>query len=86
MSKTARRAIFAFVFLGLVLVGVGIGALLANITTRQVESLQYPLQIVAIGENEIDPEVWGKNFPIHYDRFMMTQQDYGQTPYGGSDN
>ncbi|HRF96486.1 MAG TPA: ammonia-forming cytochrome c nitrite reductase subunit c552, partial [Aggregatilineales bacterium] len=86
MSKTARRAIFAFVFLGLVLLGVGIGALLTSVTERQVEARQYPLKVVEIGENEIDPAVWGKNFPLHYDRFMMTQQDYGQTPYGGSDN
>jgi nitrite reductase (cytochrome c-552) len=86
MSKTARRAIFAFVFLGLVLLGVGIGALLTSVTERQVEARQYPLKVVEIGENEIDPAVWGKNFPLHYDRFMMTQENYGQTPYGGSDN
>ncbi|MDX2075034.1 MAG: ammonia-forming cytochrome c nitrite reductase subunit c552 [bacterium] len=86
MSKTARRAIFAFVFLGLVLLGVGIGALLTSVTTRQVEARQYPLKVVEIGENEIDPAIWGKNFPLHYDRFMMTQENYGQTPYGGSDN
>jgi len=85
MSKTARLAIFGFVFVGLVLLGVGIGALLTSVTERQVEARQYPLKVVEIGENEIDPAVWGKNFPIHYDRFMMTQQDYGQTPYGGSD-
>lgn len=85
MSKTARRAILLFALFGLILVGVGIGALLTNVTTRQVEALQYPLKVVEIGANEIDPEVWGKNFPLHYDRFMMTQQNYGQTPYGGSD-
>lgn len=85
MSKTARRAILLFALFGLILVGVGIGALLTSVTTRQVEALQYPLKVVEIGANEIDPEVWGKNFPLHYDRFMMTQQNYGQTPYGGSD-
>ncbi|MCL4252669.1 MAG: ammonia-forming cytochrome c nitrite reductase subunit c552 [Anaerolineae bacterium] len=85
MSKTARRAILLFALFGLVLVGVGVGALLTSVTTRQVEALQYPLKVVEIGANEIDPEVWGKNFPLHYDRFMMTQQNYGQTPYGGSD-
>ena len=85
MSKTARRTILLFALFGLILVGVGVGALLTSVTTRQVEALQYPLKVVEIGANEIDPEVWGKNFPLHYDRFMMTQQNYGQTPYGGSD-
>lgn len=85
MSKTAKTAIFGFAFVGLVLVGVGIGALLTNITTRQVESRQYPLKVVEITDGQIDASVWGKNFPIHYDRFMMTQIDGVQTPYGGSD-
>ncbi len=85
MSKTARRAILLFALFGFILVGVGVGALLTSVTTRQVEALQYPLKVVEIGANEIDPAVWGKNFPLHYDRFMMTQQNYGQTPYGGSD-
>lgn len=84
MSGTMRKAVYGIAFLGLVLVGVGIGALLTSVTTRQVEAFQYPLKVVEIGENEIDPEVWGKNFPIHYDRFMMTKIDGNETPYGGS--
>ncbi|PJF26186.1 MAG: ammonia-forming cytochrome c nitrite reductase subunit c552 [Phototrophicales bacterium] len=55
-----------------------------NISERQQEARQYPLQVVEIAEDEIDPAVWGRNFPFHYDRFMMTQTDYGETPYGGS--
>lgn len=80
-----RKVIYALVLIGLVFVGVGIGALLANITRQQTEALQYPLQIVEIPPGEIDPEIWGQNFPVHYDRFMMTQINYGETPYGGSE-
>lgn len=80
-----RKIIYGLVLIGLVLVGVGIGALLASITQHQTEARQYPLHIVEIAENEIDPKVWGANFPIHYERFMMTEENYGRTPYGGSE-
>lgn len=80
-----KNVIYGLVLAGLVLVGVGIGALLANITQRQTEAKQYPLKVVEIAEDEIDPAVWGLNFPMHYDRFMMTQTNYGATPYGGSE-
>ncbi|MCC6904347.1 MAG: ammonia-forming cytochrome c nitrite reductase subunit c552 [Anaerolineae bacterium] len=76
---------YGSVFLVAVALTVGVTALLLNINKHQNEAREYPLHLVEIGENEIDPEVWGYNFPVHYDRFMMTQTDYGQTPYGGSD-
>jgi nitrite reductase (cytochrome c-552) len=87
MTKAAprRTLLYIFAFVGVVLLTVGVSALLINITERQQEARQYPLQIVEIGEDEIDPAVWGLNFPMHYDRFMMTQTNYGETPYGGSE-
>lgn len=69
------------VFLAL---GVGVGYLLTTIVQRQMEAEQYPLRLVEIGELEVDPAVWGQNFPLHYDRFLRTQEDYGRTFYGGS--
>lgn len=80
----ARKIILGLVLVGLVLVGVGIGVLLTNITQHQVEALQYPLKVVEIADDEIDPAVWGENFPLHYDRFMMTENDGEATAYGGS--
>ncbi len=79
-----RAILYALVFGGAVLLTIGVALLLLNINERQQEARQYPLQIVEIAEDEIDPAVWGLNFPLHYDRFMMTQTDYGETPYGGS--
>lgn len=79
-----RKAIWGLALLGLVLVGAGIGILLTNITQHQVEALQYPLKVVEIAADEIDPAVWGENFPLHYDRFMMTEIDGNATTYGGS--
>jgi nitrite reductase (cytochrome c-552) len=80
-----KKALYGLVLAALLFGGVGVGFLVSNITRQQVEGEQYPLQVVEIGENEIDPAVWGQNFPAHYDRFMMTQINAGQTPYGGSD-
>ncbi|NOG64337.1 MAG: ammonia-forming cytochrome c nitrite reductase subunit c552 [Chloroflexi bacterium] len=77
----AYAAIFV-VAVGLTLI---VAALLTNIIQRKAEETEYPLQVVEIGEDEIDPAVWGKNFPDHYDRFIMTRNDGNSTPYGGSE-
>jgi nitrite reductase (cytochrome c-552) len=68
---------------GLVIMGL-IAALLVNITTRKAEAEEYPLKVVELAEGEIDPSVWGLNFPRHYDSFMKTQDSTISTPYGGS--
>jgi nitrite reductase (cytochrome c-552) len=79
-----RAILYVLVFGGAALLTIGVALLLLNINERQQEARQYPLQVVEIAEDETDPAVWGLNFPVHYDRFMMTQTDYGETPYGGS--
>ena len=80
-----KRIIYGLVLVGLVFIGAGVGLLLSNITRQQVEAEQYPLRVVEIAEDEIAPDVWGLNFPAHYDRFMMTEINYGETAYGGSE-
>ncbi|MBZ0319007.1 MAG: ammonia-forming cytochrome c nitrite reductase subunit c552 [Anaerolineae bacterium] len=80
-QNTAYAAVFV-VAVGLTLI---VAALLTNIIQRKAEETEYPLQVVEIGEDEIDPAVWGKNFPDHYDRFIMTRNDGNSTPYGGSE-
>jgi nitrite reductase (cytochrome c-552) len=77
--------IYAVVLVAAVALTFLITSLLMNISDRQREAAQYPLRIVEIAEDEIDPAVWGINFPVHYDRFMMTETNYGRTPYGGSE-
>ena len=76
--------LYGMVFAAALLLTIGITALLLNIRERQEEGRQFPLMLQEIPEGEIDPAVWAVNFPNHYDRFMMTQNDYGETPYGGS--
>jgi nitrite reductase (cytochrome c-552) len=70
-------------FAGLVLMAA-LAFLLTNIQTRKAESVEYPLKTVTIAANELDPAVWGQNFPREYDSFKKTEQDDTETPYGGS--
>lgn len=87
MKKLFTRQNMAYAAVFVVAVGLTliVAALLTNIIQRKAEETEYPLQVVEIGEDEIDPAVWGKNFPNHYDRFMMTRNDGNSTPYGGSE-
>ena len=71
----------------LVLVGVVtivVVGLLININQRKQEAAVSPVRIVDIPTGELDPAVWGQNFPNQYDSFNRTKEDYGKTPYGGS--
>jgi nitrite reductase (cytochrome c-552) len=62
----------------------GIAALLLNIEQRKMEAAISPAQIAAIGDDELDPTVWGLNFPREYDSFMKTKDDTVRTAFGGS--
>lgn len=62
----------------------GLAALLVNIQQRKAEGQEYPLKIVSIGTDELDPEVWGRNFPREYDTFLKTEDSTLETKYGGS--
>ena len=66
---------------GLIIMGL-VAALLVNISTRKAEAEEYPLKVVELAPGEVDPAVWGKNFPRHYDSFMKTQDSTISTPYG----
>lgn len=82
---TERRPIWLIVAFvaGALLMG-GVAALLINIQQRKQEASEFPLRILAIAPDELDPAVWGQSFPRHYDSFMRTQDDSLTTPYGGS--
>lgn len=62
----------------------GAAALLISIRQHKIEAAQYPLQILKISKNELDPAVWGRDFPREYDSFMKTSDSTIVTPYGGS--
>jgi nitrite reductase (cytochrome c-552) len=85
--KSRRGPVVVFVvvafMLGFALL-IGIGALLMNINTRKQEAVAPSVKIVDIKDGETDPAVWGQNYPLEYDRFMMTQRTDMPTAYGGS--
>jgi nitrite reductase (cytochrome c-552) len=80
--RTGALLALAFILGGVVM--AGIGALLVNINTRQIEGAQSPAKLVEIPADELDASVWGQNFPLHYDAFMKTKDDTISTPYGGN--
>ncbi len=82
-----KRSIWIYIGIFLVAAALtaAVAALLVNITGRKVEEAQYPLKVVEIGPDELDPAVWGQNFPSEYDSFVRTEENYGQTAYGGSE-
>lgn len=81
---TRQFWLYVVVFVAAAGVTAGVAALLMNIQTRKMEAIQYPLKVTEIAADELDPAVWGQNFPLQYDRFKLTETDWGTTPYGGS--
>jgi nitrite reductase (cytochrome c-552) len=81
-SKRAWLWVGLAFLLGLVVMG-GIAALLTNIQMRKAEAVEYPLKTVEIGNRELDPAVWGQNFPRQYDTFKKTRSTTTRRPTAG---
>lgn len=69
-------AAFAAALLGL--------ALLTNIFERKQEARNPFFRVVELTDDTVDPEIWGKNFPLQYDGYKRTV-DQVRTRYGGSE-
>ena len=59
-----RTWIYIALFALAALATVVVIAVLMNIKGKKEEATQYPLTVVEIAENELDPAVWGLNFPV----------------------
>jgi nitrite reductase (cytochrome c-552) len=82
-----RRRLWSWVVVAFVIGATAAGliaALLTNIQTHKNEQAVASIRITPVGPNELDPAVWGQNFPREYDSFKMTEIDGVATPYGGS--
>ena len=71
----------------LVLVGVAgitvlLLALLTNIFERKQEARQAFVRLVDVGEDTLDPKIWGQNWPLEYDSYLRTSLPT-TTKYGG---
>jgi nitrite reductase (cytochrome c-552) len=73
----------AFV-VGLVLAG-GLAAVLTSVQTHKNEEAVASITVTPVSDTELDPAVWGQNFPREYESFQQTEIDGVATPYGGSD-
>jgi nitrite reductase (cytochrome c-552) len=77
---------YILIFFVTVLASVAITLLLVNIFEKKQEAVLYPSVFKPVGEFEIDPKLWGENFPFEYDTYRKTETNEGPTFYGGSDN
>jgi len=86
-SKPAKNRLWLYIGLFVVaaVATVVVVAVLMNIQGKKDEATQYPLKVVEIAADELDPAVWGLNFPVQYDSFKKTAENYGPTTYGGSE-
>ncbi len=84
-AKAKRRVgTYGLVILTLASVAAAVFLLFLNIRQKKSEAAAYPLKVVEIAAGELDPAAWGRNFPLEYDSFLRTKEDYGRTWYGGS--
>jgi nitrite reductase (cytochrome c-552) len=82
-GQTSGKGLLLIAFVsGLVCFAVAM--LLTNIFERKQETLSTFARVVEIDDDTSDPEVWGKNFPQHYEDYLKTA-DMEQTMYGGSE-
>jgi nitrite reductase (cytochrome c-552) len=87
MADTPRRSITRIVIytaIATALVAVGVTALLVTIVERKQEALTPFYRVVELTEDTVEPETWGKNFPLQYDGYRRTV-DQQRTRYGGSE-
>jgi nitrite reductase (cytochrome c-552) len=82
--KTSRITVPLVIAIIAAVVAVGVTALLINIFTRQQEARNPFYRVVELSEDTVDPEAWGKNFPLQYDGYKRTV-DQVRTRYGGSE-
>jgi nitrite reductase (cytochrome c-552) len=84
-SSRRRSAMLFFVTVAVsTLVAVGAMALLVNILQHKQEAKNPFFRVVELDDNTTDPEIWGKNFPLHYDDYRRTV-DQVRTRHGGSE-
>lgn len=87
VSKSSRG--YSFKLLAIVAVAAALaailgGALLTNIFERKQEGKNPFFRVVELTDDTVDPEIWGKNFPLQYDAYKRTV-DQVRTRYGGSE-
>lgn len=79
-----RLGLIIIVAVAAVLAAAGGTALLVNIMERRQEARHPFYRVVELTDDTEDPAIWGKNFPLQYDRYLRTT-DHVRTRFGGSE-
>ncbi|MBI3185123.1 MAG: ammonia-forming cytochrome c nitrite reductase subunit c552 [Myxococcales bacterium] len=83
-GKRSRVAFAVVVGLVAALAAAGTAALLVNILERKQEAKSPFFRVTTLTDETVDPETWGKNFPLQYDGYRRTV-DMVRTRFGGSE-
>ncbi len=85
-SFSARKVILTFVAFAAVAVVMSILAVvvLVSVFEHKQEARNPFFRVVELTDDTVDPEIWGKNFPLQYDGYQRTV-DMVRTRYGGSE-
>ena len=78
LTLLSLTALFAALF------AFAVSALLVNIFERKQEAKNPFFRVVELNDNTVDPQIWGKNFPLQYDLYRRTV-DMARTRFGGSE-
>jgi nitrite reductase (cytochrome c-552) len=84
MTQRRRYTVPILIAVIAALAAVAVTALLVNIFTRQQEARNPFYRVVELTDDTVDPEQWGRNFPLQYDGYKRTV-DQVRTRYGGSE-
>ena len=73
-SKRRRRfwLLLAALLVLVTAVTAGVTALLVNVFEHKQEARNPFYRVVDLTDETVDPEVWGKNFPLQYDGYKRT--------------
>jgi nitrite reductase (cytochrome c-552) len=83
-SRRPGLPLIAVVVVVTAVVTAGIVGLLVNIFERKSEARNPFYRVVDLTDETVDPEIWGKNFPLQYDGYKRTV-DQVRTRFGGSE-
>ena len=84
MANRRRFWILIAIVIGVAVLTAGLTALLVNIFEHKQEARNPFYRVVELTDETVDPEIWGKNFPLQYDGYKRTV-DQVRTRYGGSE-
>jgi nitrite reductase (cytochrome c-552) len=82
-AKSGRIRLILLFLVSLVL-AVGIAMLLVDIFGKKAEERAFPLQLTQLSDDQVQPSLWGKNFPAQWSRYRLMAEPGEATPYGGS--